>query len=219
LRGDVVDTSVCGTYVILYDATDACGNIAVSVERTVNVVDDEAPVVSLVGDSSFVFDYGAAYTEQGASVTDNLDEDVSVVVSGTVDSMQSGTYVITYTATDACGNSTTVTRDVIVSLPVADDFGVSSGYTSWSDEAPAQVYDVFSDPGFDFSWYYYNVYTDEFVAYAYFDNDISSGFDITIPSPEGITQAPQSLTVTFYTTSFDATGPTYNTLQGQVNGG
>ena len=84
--------------------------------------------------------------------------------------MQSGTYVITYTATDACGNSTTLTRDVIVSLPVADDFGVSSGNTSWSDEAPAQVYDVFSDPGFDFSWYYYNVYTDEFVAYAYFDN-------------------------------------------------
>ena len=125
--------------------------------------------------------------------------------------MQSGTYVITYTATDACGNSSTVTRDVIVSLPVADDFVVSSGNTSWSDEAPQQVYDVFSDPGFDFSWYYYNVFSDEFVAYMYFDSDINSGFDITIPSPELITQAPQSLTVTFYTTGFDAAGPTYNT--------
>ena len=152
-------------------------------------------------------------------MTDNLDEDVSVVISGTVDSMQSGTYVITYTSTDACGNTATVTRDVIVSLPVADDFGVSSGNTSWSDEAPDQVYDVFSDPGFNFSWFYYNVYSDEFVAYIYFDSDPNSGFDITIPSPEGITQAPQSLTVTFYTTYFDATGPVYNTLQGQVNGG
>ena len=132
--------------------------------------------------------------------------------------MQSGTYVITYTATDACGNTATVTRDVIVSLPVADDFGVSSGFTDWSDEAPDQVYDVFSDPGFDFSWYYYNYFTDEFVAYAFFDDDSNSGFDITIPSPEGITQAPQSLTVTFYTTGFDAAW-NYPTLQGQVNGG
>ena len=214
-----VDASSCGTYTVTFNVSDAAGNAATEVVRTVTIADDEAPVISLVGDSSVTIDYGAAYTEQGASVTDNLDEDVSVVISGTVDSMQSGTYVITYTATDACGNTATVTRDVIVSLPVADDFGVSSGNTSWSDEAPDQVYDVFSDPGFNFSWFYYNVYSDEFVAYIYFDSDPNSGFDITIPSPEGITQAPQSLTVTFYTTYFDATGPVYNTLQGQVNGG
>ena len=216
--GDVVDTSVCGTYVILYDATDACGNSAVTLERTVNVVDDEAPVVSLVGDSSITIDYGAEYTEQGASVTDNLDEDVSVVTTGTVDSMQSGTYVITYTATDSCGNSSSVTRDVIVSLPIADDFEVFSGFTFWSDEAPDQVYDVFSDTAFDFSWWNYYYYYDEINAYVGYDNDYDSGFDMTIQSPESITQAPQSVTVTIYVTSLDGVW-NYDTLQGQVNGG
>ena len=42
---------------------------------------------------------------------------------------------------------------------------------------------------------------------------------MTIPSPEGITQAPQSLTVTLYATYVDGIGFNYNTLQGQVNGG
>ena len=214
-----VDTSSCGTYTVTFNVSDAAGNAATEVVRTVTIADDEAPVISLVGDSSVTIDYGAAYTEQGASVTDNLDEDVSVVVSGTVDSMQSGTYVITYTATDACGNSTTVTRDVIVSLPVADDFDVFSEYTGSIDQAPQQVYDVFSDPGFNFDFFYYYVYADEMLAYAYFDDDIFSGFDMTIPSPEGITQAPQSLTVTIYATYVDGAGFNYDTLQGQVNGG
>jgi hypothetical protein len=47
--GDVVDTHAPGTYVITYDATDACGNAAIQVTRTVSVVDTTPPEI-IVGE-------------------------------------------------------------------------------------------------------------------------------------------------------------------------
>jgi hypothetical protein len=47
IGGDVVDTDTVGTYVVTYDAVDACGNHAVQVTRTINVVDTTPPEVTV----------------------------------------------------------------------------------------------------------------------------------------------------------------------------
>ncbi|MES2007150.1 MAG: immunoglobulin-like domain-containing protein [Patescibacteria group bacterium] len=44
IGGDVVDANTVGTYVVTYNATDASGNVAVQVTRTVNVVAAPVPV-------------------------------------------------------------------------------------------------------------------------------------------------------------------------------
>ena len=46
-----VDETTVGTYTVTYNVTDANGNAAVEVTRTVNVVDNTIPVITLTGDS------------------------------------------------------------------------------------------------------------------------------------------------------------------------
>ncbi|MDH5518298.1 MAG: DUF5011 domain-containing protein [Gammaproteobacteria bacterium] len=107
------NTSTAGTYTITYTATDAAGNTA-SRTRTVIVADTTAPVITLNGAASITLTQGTAYSEQGATATDNFDGSVTVVISGSVNINTVGTYTITYTATDAAGNSSSLTRTVTV---------------------------------------------------------------------------------------------------------
>ncbi len=116
IGGDTVDTNTVGSYTVTYNATDANGNAATEVTRTVTVGDTTAPVITLVGDASITLEVGSTYTEQGATATDNYDESVTVVIGGdTVDTNTVGSYTVTYNATDANGNAATeVTRTVTV---------------------------------------------------------------------------------------------------------
>ncbi|MDH5394132.1 MAG: DUF5011 domain-containing protein [Gammaproteobacteria bacterium] len=112
-----VNTSTAGTYTVTYTATDAAGNTATAT-RTVTVTDTTAPVITLNGPASITLTQGVAYTEQGATATDNLDGTVSVVITGSVDTATVGTYTLTYTATDAAGNSASLTRTVEITATV-----------------------------------------------------------------------------------------------------
>ena len=111
-----LDTDVVGVYTVTYNVTDANGNNAVEVIRTVNVVDTTAPVITLTGDASITLEVGATYTEEGATATDNYDTSLTVVVGGdTVDTSTVGTYTVTYNVSDAAGNAATeVSRTVNV---------------------------------------------------------------------------------------------------------
>jgi len=112
----VVTTGAVGsdadTYTITYSATDAAGNTATAT-RTVIVADTTAPALILVGPTSLDHEQGTAFTDPGASATDAVDGSVEVGTTGSVGS-DAGTYTITYTATDAAGNTATETRTVIV---------------------------------------------------------------------------------------------------------
>ena len=65
---------------------------------------------------SITLEADAAYTEQGATAVDSVDGTLEVVITGSVGSA-AGTYTLTYTATDAAGNSSQVQRMVTVLEP------------------------------------------------------------------------------------------------------
>lgn len=77
-------------------------------------IDDTAPVITITGSNTFDIIKGLMYTDAGATATDDFDNIVSVITSGTVDTTTLGTYTITYTATDKAGNTATATRTVTV---------------------------------------------------------------------------------------------------------
>ena len=113
-----VSTTVAGTYTCTYTATDS-GALTDTATRTV-IVEEEvqptntAPVVTLNGDASVTLEYGAAWTDPGATATDAEDGAITPVVDCPVDTQVAGTYTCTYSATDVGGLSDSVTRTVVV---------------------------------------------------------------------------------------------------------
>lgn len=115
-----VDTSTAGTYVLEYNAQDAAGNMAETVIRTVIVSspqDITAPTITLNGSSAVTINLGSEYIEQGATAFDDRDGEVSITISGNVDTSTIGEYLITYSAQDEAGNAASAIRTVAVVLP------------------------------------------------------------------------------------------------------
>ena len=97
------------------------------------VADTQAPVITLAGDASLSIEQNSAYEDAGASATDNIDSSVEVSSSGSVDTSTLGEYIVTFTATDSAGNSSTVDRLVTV---VAVDIGVDAA--KWFHQSVAE---------------------------------------------------------------------------------
>ena len=70
-----VNLDVVGSYAITYDVSDVSSNAAVSIQRTVNVVDTTKPVLQLLGDAEIFMDQGDPYEDAGAKATDNYDSE------------------------------------------------------------------------------------------------------------------------------------------------
>ena len=79
--------------------------------------DTTAPVITLNGVNPVTFIQGEAYTEAGATASDDRNSSVSVSIGGTVNTSTVGSYTVTYTATDSANNTSTATRTVNVELP------------------------------------------------------------------------------------------------------
>ncbi|MBB6729858.1 immunoglobulin-like domain-containing protein [Cohnella zeiphila] len=119
-----VDTSTIGTYTLTYDVSDAAGNAAATVTRTVYVKDTQPPVLTLLGDPVMSVPLGAGFADPGAQATDAYYGDVSplIVVSGTVDTSQAGEYTLRYHVEDPSGNAAAeATRTVTVTAPDSSD--------------------------------------------------------------------------------------------------
>jgi hypothetical protein len=93
--------------------TDASGDAAAE------MLDTTVPVITITGDWLMKLEVGATYVEQGASAIDDIDGSVAVSTSGNVDTSVYGSYAITYSATDAAGNTGAVARQVIVADLIA----------------------------------------------------------------------------------------------------
>ena len=114
ISGDTVDTGKLGTYLLKYTAVDA-GRVTTNYRR-VHVVDTQSPQLQLNGAQYYTMSVGQPYAELGCLATDNYDGDLSkrVQVTGTVDRMNPGEYVLTYTVTDSNHNTSQVKRTVCV---------------------------------------------------------------------------------------------------------
>ena len=78
--------------------------------------DTTAPVITLTGSSTINLPLGDTFTDPGAIATDDVDGDLtsSITSSGTVDTSTAGTYIITYSVSDAASNTASVNRTVVV---------------------------------------------------------------------------------------------------------
>ena len=127
-----VDVNTTGTYTIRYDVTDSSGNAAATQTRTIHVVDDTPPAITLAGHTNMTIQVGSTYAEPGYMATDNYDGDItgSVTVTGTVGVNMIGTYTLHYDVADSSGNAAaTQTRTVRVTdttPPVITLSGASS---------------------------------------------------------------------------------------------
>ena len=77
------------------------------------VADNTPPEITLNGDLSMGLALGESYIEPGAIVTDDQGGEIEIDITGTVGS-EIGAYQITYSATDAAGNTTSITRNIVV---------------------------------------------------------------------------------------------------------
>ncbi len=84
-------------------------------------VDVVSPMIILNGNTNLSLYVGDTYIEKGAIAKDDVDDMVSVVISGKVNTAATGTYVVTYTAKDKSGNrSQTIRRVVVKEKPLPD---------------------------------------------------------------------------------------------------
>jgi len=122
-----IDTAEEGTYVVHYNASDTAGNKAVEVTRTV-IVDKTPPVITLKGNPEISVLLGSKYKDPGVTATDNTAAEVSITddSSTALDTTKAGTYIITYTGTDAAGNTATAERTVIVNDKMSNQWKIVS---------------------------------------------------------------------------------------------
>ncbi len=144
-----INTAVPGNYPISYAVQDAEGN-RVQTTRIVWVVDNEAPVVTLLGDGAIDIACGDAFSDPGVTAWDICNGDLSaaVEVTGTVDTAASGDYLITYSVRDAARNTAHVTRMVRVvdteapEITLLGDTTLVLSCNTVYEEAGATAYDA-----------------------------------------------------------------------------
>lgn len=115
-----------GNNTIVWTATDASGNTA-SCNQAITVVDNQPPTISCPSATTLtVNNAGCTYAGlTGNSVAADNCSSVSISVSPAAP-YATGTTVVTYTATDAAGNTAVCTQNVtVVKVPV-----ISSGIVS-----------------------------------------------------------------------------------------
>jgi hypothetical protein len=123
-----ISTVSAATYMYHYNVSDAAGNAAVEVTRTINVSldpDITKPVITLIGDATVNLANGSGYTDAGAAAADDRDGSITdrivqtITYNGSIvtaiNTAAAGTYTYHYNASDTAGNAAAeVTRTVIV---------------------------------------------------------------------------------------------------------
>jgi hypothetical protein len=101
VRTGSVNTGAAGNYTLSYRVSDPSGNQTTAAEvRTVTVVDDQPPSISLNGPANGTHECGSPYNDQGATANDLCAGNLPVTTTGSVDVGTPGPYTLQYTATD-----------------------------------------------------------------------------------------------------------------------
>ena len=134
INDDAVDFDSIGIYTVIYSYTDSGGSTTVF-EVTVNIIDNENPVIILVGEDCISIILGEEFTQPEFILSDNYDSNFTIQVNGDeIDPNIPGTYHLTYSIYDSSGNtSNEINYTVYILADVAYDFNIGdevhmSGY-------------------------------------------------------------------------------------------
>jgi len=133
-----VDMATPGGYTVTFNYTDTAGNAATPVIRTVNVVDTTAPIITAPPSAAVIATSAAGIDTTQINVSNFLNGPVATdnvaVVSITHNApamLPVGVTVVTFTASDAAGNSSTATAQITVA-PYLGIFIADVKYTAGS---------------------------------------------------------------------------------------
>lgn len=159
VRRDISDLNMGkeGSYQISYTAVDRKGVKADPVYRVVNVGDAFAPEITIAGSNPLLVKLGTEFTPPSASALayDGTDISDSIAVdASSVDTSKVGTYIVSYSVTDASGISGSASLFVYVlesSSPriIIPEMGSS-------EESPFQIQNLSSDTSIDAESYFYD---------------------------------------------------------------
>lgn len=159
VRRDISDLNMGkeGSYQISYTAVDRRGVKADPVYRVVNVGDAFAPEITIAGSNPLLVKLGTEFTPPSASALayDGTDISDSIAVdASSVDTSKVGTYIVSYSVTDASGISGSASLFVYVlesSSPriIIPEMGSS-------EESPFQIQNLSSDTSIDAESYFYD---------------------------------------------------------------
>lgn len=135
-----VDTSLLGETELTYSVEFA--GKTWSVTRSVQVVDTEAPVLTLNGDAEVAVEDISAYQDAGAAASDNADGDLTASVTSELIQTGDYTWQMTYTVADSSGNTATAAR-TITELDTTNPIIILNG----EDSVTVQVGDTYTDAG------------------------------------------------------------------------
>ncbi|MBL6964194.1 MAG: DUF5011 domain-containing protein [Bacteroidetes bacterium] len=146
-----VNGLIVGWQQVMFIVEDNAGNIDTSY-RDVYVYDDIDPTITLLGNNPEMLEAGDTFNDMGAMVNDNYYKNLTFEVIGTVNTMQLGTYFLSYCVTDSSGNGPVcVDRTVIVednTAPMVTIIG--------DNPFILPVYNNFKDPGVTITDNYYD---------------------------------------------------------------
>jgi hypothetical protein len=111
-----VDVNKPGTYTVTYNVVGSNGKAADEVSRTVHVVAEAPPVMTMKGDAVLEVQKGDGYVDNGATATNYLNEDIT------------GTIKITVNGEAADPNAIDITKsgaDYEIVYSVSDDYGTA----------------------------------------------------------------------------------------------
>lgn len=122
------NNQVDGFYAIVVTTVDEVGNESDKSIEIVERVDTTNPIILLVGDTTITIERGNAFTDPGATATDNLDGNLTsaIVVAGSVNVNTVGSYVLTYGVSDETSLTASINRtiEVVDNAPPAPPTGV-----------------------------------------------------------------------------------------------
>jgi len=108
--------SQAGTYTVVI--TNSFNSVTSSV-ATLTVNDSTTPIVTVIGSTVVSVVQGTSYVDQGATAMDACAGSLPVTTNGSVNVNVTGTYILTYTATNSGGNSASAQRTVTVTPGIA----------------------------------------------------------------------------------------------------
>lgn len=108
--------------------------------------DTSKPVITLKGNANTTVVLNGTYTDEGATADDDKDGDLTSSITSNVSATNpnvnlKGSYTITYTVTDAAGNTGTKDRTVVVANSAENQAGSYNASDDWN-----------SDGTSDYSW-------------------------------------------------------------------